>query len=491
MYDDATKDKNGVNSSNSYNGYNYTNYNYSDDKTYTGDLDGQSVYGYGSGNQGYGSYHYDNSGYTEETVSQVAPKKKNVAGKVVVIALITLMMLVGLGAGAFYVLKGGKKGTEVASSQEADSEASAGATQDAQAQGKVATTVTGEVRATVTDVTQVVEEVMPAMVIIHNNYVEQVRYFGHSETEEGTASGSGIIVGQNDSELLVATNYHVVKDADSLDVIFFDGESQYKAEIKGTKPEMDLAVIAIELSDIPADTMSQIKVATLGDSDSLKLGEPAIAIGNALGYGQSVTTGVISALNRKIDMQVGEETAAGEEEEEEPTQSFIQTDAAINPGNSGGALLNIQGEVIGINSSKSGGDIIEGIGYAIPISRAKPEIEKLMNEKTKKKVSEDNKGYIGIKGRTVPEDAVQVFGYPQGVYIFEVTPGGGAEAAGLRKGDVIIGFEGTEVDSMDDLQEALKYCAAGDTVTVKIMRSNGSEYDSEPMELQVVLAKDS
>ncbi|MBQ8030218.1 MAG: trypsin-like peptidase domain-containing protein, partial [Butyrivibrio sp.] len=228
--------------------------------------------------------------------------------------------------------------------------------------------------AVVTDVTAVVEEVMPAMVMIHNNYTASASYFGYVQQEEATASGSGIIVGENDSELLIATNYHVIEGADSLEVIFND-DTTVEAVVKGTDSDMDLAVIAVMLDDIDDSTREVIKIATLGDSTALKLGEPAIAIGNALGYGQSVTTGVISAVNRDVEISEG------------VTQTFIQTDAAINPGNSGGALLNLQGEVIGINSNKIGGDTIEGMGYAIPISVAQPIIDKLMNEVTRVKVS--------------------------------------------------------------------------------------------------------
>ncbi|MBQ6589578.1 MAG: trypsin-like peptidase domain-containing protein [Butyrivibrio sp.] len=304
---------------------------------------------------------------------------------------------------------------------------------------------------------------MPAMVIIHNNYTASASYFGYVQTQEATASGSGIIVGQNDSELLIATNYHVIEGADSLEVIFND-DTTLAAVVKGTNSDMDLAVIAVMLDDISSSTMDSIKVATLGDSDALVLGEPAIAIGNALGYGQSVTTGVISALNRQVELDDGS------------TREFIQTDAAINPGNSGGALLNLQGEVIGINSNKIGGDTVEGMGYAIPISAAKPIIEQLMNEETKIKLSDDERGYIGISGVSVTSEVSSVYGLPMGVYIAEVSNGGGAAAAGLEKGDVIVEFDGQEITSMDDLQTRLQYYAIGTTVPVTVMRQNGSEY---------------
>ncbi|WP_051563158.1 S1C family serine protease [Butyrivibrio sp. LB2008] len=486
MYDDATNEQSGVKPSNSYNSYNYTNYNYSDDKTYNGDLSGKSVYGYGNENRAYGSYQYSNTGNAMNNGMQRPPRKKT--GLKVVVSLVVVFAIlsgVGIGGYLFHTFKHNVKVTTEKVEQttaEASTEATQAVTQNDQ--NKVAATVSGEVKATVTDVTGVVQSVMPAMVIIHNNQKRSANIFGYVQTEEATASGSGIIVGQNDSELLIATNYHVVAEADSLEVIFSDGmadadgeQKSIKADIKGPDPEMDLAVIAVSLEDIPSETLANIKVATLGDSDALTLGEPAIAIGNALGYGQSVTTGVISAINRKVEIEEG------------VFQTFIQTDAAINPGNSGGALLNIQGEVIGINSNKIGGEAVEGMGYAIPISAAKPKIEELMNQETKKKVTNENRGYLGIKGVTVTSDVSQMYGLPLGVCIAEIVPGGGAEKAGIKKGDVIVKFDGSEIKSMDVLQSKLQYYAAGTSVNVTVMRPNGSEY--EEVEVTVELAKDS
>ena len=300
-------------------------------------------------------------------------------------------------------------------------------------------------------------------VMIHNNYTASASYFGYTQTQEATASGSGIIVGENDTELLIATNYHVVEGADSLEVIFND-DSSVEAVVKGSDSDMDLAVIAVSIDEVSSDTLDSIKVATLGDSDSLTLGEPAIAIGNALGYGQSVTTGVISAINREVETEEG------------VTHTFIQTDAAINPGNSGGALLNIQGEVIGINSNKIGGDTVEGMGYAIPISVAKPIIDKLMNEETKRKVSDEDRGYIGISGVSVPSEIHEVYGIPLGVLVHDVYEGGGAADAGIKSGDVIISFDGEEITSMDDLQSRLEYYAKGTTVSITVMRQSDSGY---------------
>ncbi|WP_029233540.1 S1C family serine protease [Butyrivibrio sp. VCB2006] len=443
-------------------------------------------YSYGNGQQSQNGYRYGNAGNTYSynnqqqahtygtyqynvnngaDVTPARPAKKNTAA-IVVAAIAILALLVG-GVGASYYTIANRVAdkaaqTEVVEEQETETQTQVAQTETTEEKVQT-TTVSAETKAVVTDVTAVVSEVMPAMVIIHNNYTASASYFGYTQTQEATASGSGIIVGQNDTELLIATNYHVIEGADSLEVIFND-DSTLSAVVKGTNSDMDLAVIAVMLDDISSDTMNNIKVATLGDSDALVLGEPAIAIGNALGYGQSVTTGVISALNRQVELDDGS------------TREFIQTDAAINPGNSGGALLNLQGEVIGINSNKIGGDTVEGMGYAIPISAAKPIIEQLMNEETKIKLSDEERGYIGISGVSVTSDVSSVYGLPMGVYIAEVSNGGGAAAAGLEKGDVIVAFDGQEITSMDDLQTRLQYYAIGTTVPVTIMRQNGSEY---------------
>ena len=258
---------------------------------------------------------------------------------------------------------------------------------------------------------------------------------------------------------MVATNYHVIEGADTLEVIFND-ESTVEAVVKGTNSDMDLAVIAVMLDDISSDTLSSIKVATLGDSDGLTLGEPAIAIGNALGYGQSVTTGVISALNRQVELDDGS------------TRSFIQTDAVINPGNSGGALLNLQGEVIGINSNKIGGDTVEGMGFAIPINDVIGIIGEFSNRETKDKVAENERGYLGIMG--LQDDYYSQFvnqmGYPKGAYVSDVYKDSPAERAGIYKGDVITKIDGQTVTSLTGLQELLSYYAGGDSVTLTIQR---------------------
>lgn len=325
------------------------------------------------------------------------------------------------------------------------------------------------------DVSSAVENVMPSIVSITNMSVQEVQnYFGGTSKQESESAGTGIIISQNDSELLVVTNNHVVAGSDTLTVTFADGNS-VEANIKGTDSEYDVAVVAVPLDSISEDTKKAISVATLGDSTELKVGEPAIAIGNALGYGQSVTTGVISALNRSVsetDQTTGETT--------ESSVKLIQTDAAINPGNSGGALVNTSGEVIGINSSKLVGDSVEGVGYAIPISDVSDLIENLMNQETKTKVAEADQGAIGIKGMSVSTEYSQQLNMPEGVYVSEVTKGGGAEKAGMTRGCIITGINGTTVSSMDDLQEQLQYYAKGDEVelTIQVPQSNG-EYQEQ------------
>ena len=325
------------------------------------------------------------------------------------------------------------------------------------------------------DVSDIVENTLPSIVSITNMSVQEVQnFFGGISQQESESAGSGIIISQNDSELLVVTNNHVVEGSDTLTVTFNEGNS-VEAQIKGTDSARDLAVVAVPLDKISDDTMNAIKVATLGDSDSLKVGEPAIAIGNALGYGQSVTTGIVSATGRTIDGFDGE---------------YIQTDAAINPGNSGGALLNANGEVIGINSAKINSSAVEGMGFAIPISDASDVIQNLMNKETRSKVSDEERGYLGIKGYDVSEEGAQMYNMPTGVYVKKVMSGGGAEKAGLTKGSIITGFEGSSISGMSSLQEQLQYYKAGEevTLTVQIPDKNG-EYTEK--DIKVTLGKNS
>lgn len=322
--------------------------------------------------------------------------------------------------------------------------------------------------AVVTDVTQVVEAVMPACVSITNNFTQTVQdFWGQTYSQDETASGSGIIIGENEQELLIVTNNHVVDSTEQLYVQFIDGET-VEAQVKGTDTSADLAVVAVKLDTIANSTKQEICIARMGDSDSLKIGEPAIAIGNALGYGQSVTTGVISALNRKIEGSNSEEGT-----------SLIQTDAAINPGNSGGALLNMRGEVIGINSNKIGGSSIEGMGYAIPISTARPIIEDLMERQTRTKYSEEERGYLGISCINVTSDLSENFSMPQGIFVAQVYSGTGAEAAGLVRGNIVVAFDGVTVQSQEELTKQMQYYKAGESVEITIMVNSANGYQQK------------
>ena len=332
---------------------------------------------------------------------------------------------------------------------------------------------------TVTDVTGVVKEVMPCVVSINNRYVEKMSFWGQVYSSEARSAGSGFIVGKNETELLLVSNQHVVASAEELTVQFVDG-TQAQAQIKGVDVDKDLAVIAVQL----ADTMSKISIAKLGDSDSLTVGEPAIAIGNALGYGQSVTTGVVSALDRAIASTDNMETASTGDTE---INTFIQTDAAINPGNSGGALLNMKGEVIGINSNKIGGSAVEGMGYAIPISDVKPIIENLMNKQPK--VDEDKRGYLGITGVDVKADYSELYDLPKGVYVSSVVEGAAADQAGIMRGYIITALNGEEIESMLELKEELTYYAAGDTVELSVMKMMSQGYEEDTV--SVTLGKQS
>lgn len=328
-----------------------------------------------------------------------------------------------------------------------------------------------------TDVSDIVDEVMPSIVAITNvSQTEYQSFWGQSKTYESTSCGSGIIVSQDKEYLYVATNNHVVEGANSLTVTFANDDT-VSAEIKGTDPSTDLAVVKVALSSIKDDTMSEIKVATLGSSDTLKVGESCIAIGNALGYGQSVTTGVISALNREVSVSDSSSST-------NYTAELIQTDAAINPGNSGGALLNTAGEVIGINSVKYSDTSVEGIGYAIPMDTAKPIIEELI---TKEKVDESNSAYLGIAGVDVTSDVAKTYNMPTGVYVAQVMEGAAAEQAGIQKGDIITKFDGKDVTSMEELSSNMQYYAAGTTVDVVIERSSNGQYEEQT--ISVTLGK--
>ena len=314
------------------------------------------------------------------------------------------------------------------------------------------------------DITEVVADVMPSMVSITEYYTYQTQdFFGQSYSQDLDASGSGIIIGETDDEFIIVTNNHVIEDAKEIEVTFID-DTVARAYLKGTDPSKDIGVISVLKSDLSSETLVNIKVAELGDSESLVLGQNVIAIGNALGYGQSVTTGIVSALNREITTDDGY------------TNFFIQTDAAINPGNSGGALLNVAGQVIGINSNKIGETRVEGMGYAIPISSVRDIIEDLMGRDTLIEVDEDDMGYIGIYMQEVTPEIASYYNMPKGIYITGLIENGGAEKAGLEVGDIITGFEGNAVTTNESLKNILKYYAVGDKVEVTFMRNEGRSY---------------
>lgn len=334
-------------------------------------------------------------------------------------------------------------------------------------------------KATVTDMTEVVKEVMPAVVSVNNRYIERMSFLGQEFSQEAGGSGSGIIVGKNDEELLLVSNYHVVESAEELTVQFADG-TQCGAQTKGFDEAKDLAVLAVPLSDISDDTMSKITIAKLGSSDDLTVGEPVIAIGNSLGYGQSVTTGVVSALDRVIGTSASTQSSQQTDTE---VNTFIQTDAAINPGNSGGALINIKGEVIGINSNKIGGSAVEGMGYAIPISDAEPIIQKLMEKQTRSKVAESERGYLGITGLDVNQESASLYGLPLGAFVSNVVEGSAADKAGLVRGDIITAINGWEVKSMAELKEEISGYAAGETVELTIMQGSPDGYQTKTVEV--------
>lgn len=328
------------------------------------------------------------------------------------------------------------------------------------------------IAAPVTDVSVIVEQAMPSVVSITSTAVYQSRDFGYDwffggtpegQTYEVPSSGSGIIIGENDTELLIVTNNHVVEDATSLKVTFIDQET-VDAVIKGTDPETDLAVIAISLDQIKDGTKSQIRPATLGNSDDLKPGQGVIAIGNALGYGQSVTVGYISAVNREVQTEEGN------------TRLLLQTDAAINPGNSGGALLNMKGELVGINAAKYASTEVEGIGYAIPISKSEDIINQLMTRKSRTSVPEEERGYLGIQGTNVDENAARTFGMPKGAYIYRILENGAAAASELREKDIITKVDGQTVRSMEGLQEILAGYRSGEQAELTVQRQVGGSY---------------
>ena len=419
-----------------------------------------------------------NSGSSSRPTGEVPPKKKKgflrTVAKTVVIALVFGVVASAAFQGTNYL---GKQifgdDVTVAKQEEAAPVPEIG-TVSPSAGGNTQTMAAG-----MGDVTGIVEECMPSLVAITNVSVKEVQsywgfgWFNTPQQREETSSGTGIIIGQNDSELLIVTNNHVISGATTLTVLFSvdegkEGASAVEAKIKGSDVTKDVGVIAVNLSDIPEETLKEIKIATIGDSSQLKVGEQVVAIGNALGYGQSVTTGIISAMGRDVTLQNEDGTMI--------ENSLIQTDAAINPGNSGGALLNMKGEVVGINEAKYSSSYVEGIGYAIPISDVESLIGDLKSMTTRSEVPEDKMGYLGITCQDVTQEISSQYDMPVGVYLKSVISGCAAEKAGLQKGDILTKFDGVTVTSYDSLRARLQYYEAGETVEVTVQSPDGSEY---------------
>ncbi len=340
------------------------------------------------------------------------------------------------------------------------------------------------------DVSEIASEALPSIVSITTKSVQEVQnYFGmygmygyapQQQEQEVEGSGSGIIVGKNDDELLIATNYHVVEGADTLSVAFTDGNA-VEASVKGFDEERDLAVVSVSLDDVKDDTMDAISIAKIGSSDDLKVGEQVIAIGNALGYGQSVTTGIVSAKNRRMDSD--NNTVTDGSDDSSDGVNLIQTDAAINPGNSGGALLNMEGEVVGINSAKLASTEVEGMGYAIAISDVTDILQNLMNETSRDKLDDSEHGVLGIEGSSVSSEAVQMYGIPAGVFVKKVTEGGAADKAGLKANSVITEFNGKTVSSIDQLIEYLSYYEPDEEVELTVQVPHGTSYKEETVKV--------
>ena len=436
----------------------------------------------GSSNTSYSSNM--NNGYNPymSQSSQVPPKapKKNrkksgfgaTLGKAVAVALVFGLVAGGVFTGVTYTANKALGITASSSSSSSSSDSSKKKANEYDQSGSIAQTSTGDAK-DLTDVSGLIDEVMPSIVSITNtSTVNYQDFWGRSESRQAESAGSGIIINQDDDYLYIATNNHVVADSESLKVKFSD-DKVVAAEVQGTDASDDLAVVKVKISDIDSDTLSVIKVATVGDSDSLSVGEASIAIGNALGYGQSVTTGVISALGRTVTTQ--DETTGATI----TNSNLIQTDAAINPGNSGGALLNSKGEVIGINSVKYASTEVEGIGYAIAMNDAMPILESLIKNG---EYVNTQAAYLGIQGGDVTEE-MTAFNIPAGVYITAVIDGSGAQKAGLKEGDIITKCEDTEITSMSQLQSVLQGYKAGDKIKVTVARQAGQGYQEEQIEI--------
>ena len=447
---------NGQNQNGYYGGQQHQQY-YGNQNQYTNPYQQYDYYqGHGQNPNGNGNSHH-------------APKKHSYAKTTALVTAAALLFGVVSGGTMYGVNRAANTLFPYQSTEASASTETIGQTSQVPAANTSTTSSNGVV---IEDVSAIVDATLPSVVSITNTQVYQSNtWFGQSQTYEVPSSGSGIIVGQNDTELLIVTNNHVVSDTDGLTVTFAD-ESTADAAIKGTDSEADLAVIAVPLDSISADTKSKIKAATLGDSDSLKMGQGVIAIGNALGLGQSVTVGHVSALNREIQV-------------DDTTKTVIQTDAAINPGNSGGALLNSKGEVIGINEAKYADTSVEGVGYAIPISKAKDIIDDLMTRTTKVTVDESEQGYLGIQLQNIDESMAKMYGMPQGVYVYKIMDDSAAAGSDLHEKDIITKLDGEKISNYADLAKLLTYYKSGDTVTLTVQSLVDGSYQER--EVQVTL----
>ena len=431
----------------------------------------------------YGSYNWNQQGNEPQNNTPMEPKKQprkrngngaRWAKKIGAVAL-SAVLFGGVAGGVFTGVTYATGATAKAQSTQTDSskqETTKTTLQTTTSSGSTGSSASGQSL----DVSSIAKNAMPSIVAITNKSVQEVQdYFSMFSRGSGTqeqeveSQGSGIIIGQNDSELLIATNNHVVEDADTLSVCFVDDQA-YEATVKGTDADNDLAVIAVKLSDISDDTMSQIKIAEIGDSDKLVVGQQVVAIGNALGYGQNVTSGIISALNRPITI-------------DNFSKEVIVTDAAINFGNSGGALLNAKGEVIGINVAKEAGEGSDSIGYAIPIDTAIPILNELVNRETRDQLSNSERGYIGATVVDVSDDAKDLYDMPQGAFVYEVSEGSAAEQAGIHKGDIITKFEGISVTDKEDLIDQMSYYKVGETVTLEVQSATNGSYEAREVEV--------
>ncbi len=425
-----------------------------------------------------GNYYDTNGGYihydSSSNLKEQKKKKKGGFGKTVAKCLVLALVFGSVASASFM-------GTNYIGRQMFGDEVTTKGTgvREAGENATPTTTVAGS-SSDVYDVSDIVRNCMPSVVSITNVGTTEFRTFFGTYEQESQSSGSGIIIGRNDTEILIVTNNHVVSGAKEISVYFnSDGEDADEdnvipAKVKGTDPGKDLAVIAVLTEDIPKETQDMIKIAAVGDSSTMEVGEPVVAIGNAYGYGLSVTSGIVSALNREVSVTSEGATI---------TNRLIQTDAAINPGNSGGALLNSKGELIGINSVKFISEDVEGMGYAIPISDVESIIGDLMNKVTRDQVKEEDRGYLGIVGVDVTTDASESYGMPEGVYISTISEGGAAEKAGLQKGDIITKLDGTRISSYAQLRETLSYYASGETISITVQRLEDAEYAEKVLDI--------